>query len=74
MTMYKIFAETMLSKRLKYKRRKTLLRDLFENTISRVEGNRVILIRKPLHLWHLKRLITKLEQDKFLLKPYKIGA
>ena len=74
MTMYKIFAETMLSKRLKYKRRKTLLRDLFENTISRVEGNRVILIRKPLHLWHLKRIITKLEQDKFLLKPYKIGA
>lgn len=74
MTMYKIFAETMLSKRLKYKRRKTLLRDLFENTISRVEGNRVVLIRNPLHLWHLKRLITKLEQDKFLLKPYKIGA
>lgn len=74
MTMYKIFAETMLSKRLRSKRRKTLLRDLFENTISEVRGDKVLLRRNPQHLWHLKRILTKLEQDKFLSKPYKIKA
>lgn len=74
MTIYKIFTETMLSKRLRHKRRKTLLRDLFKNTISRVEKSKVLLLRRPLHLWHLQRIFTKLEQDKFLRKPYKIGA
>lgn len=74
MTMYKIFAETMLSRRLKFKRRKTLLRDLFENTVSGVQGDKVLLRRNPQHLWHLKRIVTKLEQNKFLSKPYKIRA
>ena len=74
MTMYKIFAETMLSKRLRSKRRKTLLRDLFENTISGVQGEKVLLRRKPQHLWHLKRIFAKLEQNTFLVRPYKIRA
>ncbi len=74
MTLYKIFTETMLSKRLRHKRRKTLLRDLFQNTISRVQKSKVILTRNPLHLWHLQRIFTKLEQDKFLSSVYRIGA
>ena len=74
MTMYQIFAETMLSKRLRSKRRKTLLRDLFENTISEVQGEKVLLRRTPKHLWHLKRISTKLEQNTFLVRPYKIAA
>lgn len=74
MTMYKIFAQKLLSLRLRTKRRKTLLRDLFENTIFHVENGKVVLRRNPQHLWHLKRLFTKLQQDKFLLKPYKIRA
>lgn len=74
MTIYQIFAETMLSKRLRSKRRKTLLRDLFENTISGVQGEKVLLRRTPKHLWHLKRIFTKLEQNTFLVHPYKIRA
>lgn len=74
MTLYKIFAETMLSERLKYKRRRTLLRDLFENTVSIVQGDQVQLHRNPLHLWHIKRIFNKLEQNTFLIKPYKIRA
>ena len=74
MTMYKIFAEVMLSKRLKSKRRKTLLRDLFANTVSGVQGDKVLLHRNPKHLWHLKRIFSKLEQNKFLAIPYKIRA
>ena len=74
MTMYKIFAETMLSKRLRTKRRKTLLRDLFENTIFSVQNGKVLLRRKHQHLWHLKRILNKLEQNTFLSKPYRIRA
>ncbi len=74
MTMYKIFAETMISKRLRSKRRRTLLRDLFENTIAEVQGKKVILRRTPKHLWHIKRIFTKLEQNSFLVRPYKIRA
>jgi hypothetical protein len=74
MTMYKIFTYTMLSKRLKTKRRKTLLRDLFENTIFYVQKQKVVLRRRPQCLWHLKRIMNKLEQNKFLTKTYKIAA
>lgn len=74
MTMYKIFAENMLPKRLRSKRRKTLLRDLFENTVLGIQGDKVLIRRDPQHLWHLKRILTKLEQDNFLRKPYKIRA
>lgn len=74
MTMYKIFAETMLSKRLRSKRRKTLLRDLFENTVSGVHDGKVLLRRNPQHLWHLKRIFGKLNQDDYLRNPYRIGA
>lgn len=72
MTMYKIFAQNMLSLRLRAKRRKTLLRELFENTISSVQNGKVILRRNPQHLWHLQRMFTQLEQDKFLTNPFKI--
>ncbi len=74
MSMYKIFAETMLSKRLRSKRRKTLIRDLFDNTVRGVQGDKVLLRQNPLYLWHLKRIFTKLEQNKFLRNPYKIRA
>jgi len=74
MTMYNIFAEGMLSKRLKFKRRKTLLRDLFENTILNVQNGKVVLCRNHQHLWHLKRILTKLKQNTFLIKPYKIAG
>lgn len=74
MTMYKIFAETMISKQLRSKRRKTLLRDLFENTIFEVQKNKVLLHRNPKHLWHLKRILSKMEQNKFLNIPYIIRA
>lgn len=74
MTMYKIFAETMLPKRLRSKRRKTLFRDLFENTIFYVQNDKVLLRRNHQHLWHLKRILNKLEQNTFLPKPYKIRA
>ena len=69
MTMYKMFTETMLSKRLRTKRRKTLLRDLFENTIFYVQGDKVLLRRNHQHLWHLKRILGKLEQNTFLPIP-----
>lgn len=72
MTIYKIFANSMLSKRLQTKRRKTLIRDLFENTIFHVLNNKVLIRHKPLSLWHLKRIMNKLEQNKFLTKPYYI--
>ncbi len=72
MTMYKIFAETILSKRLRNKRIRTLLRELFENTISRIQNQKVVLRRNPKHLWHLKRMFTKLQQNNFLMHPYEI--
>ena len=72
MTMYKIFTETMLSKRLRNKRIKTLLREFLENTISRVHKQKVVLCLRPKHLWHLKRMFTKLQQNSFLMNPYKI--
>ncbi len=74
MTMYKIFATSILSRRLRTKRRKTLFRELFENTISSVQNGKVILRRNPKHLWHLKRILNKLEQNRFLAKPYKIAG
>lgn len=74
MTMYKIFAHNMLSVRLKTKRRKTLFRELFENTIFCVENGKVILCHNPQHLWHLKRMFTKLEQNSFLSKPFRIAG
>lgn len=74
MTMYKIFGKSMLSKRLRAKRRKTLLRDLFQNTILYVQKEKVVLVLKHKHLWHLKRIFSKLAQDKFLIKPYEIKA
>jgi hypothetical protein len=74
MTITKIFGQKMLSKRLRSKRRKTLLRDLFENTILSVQGDQVELRLKPKCLWHLQRIFAKLEQNRFLSKPSKIGA
>ena len=74
MTAYKIFGETMLSRRLRSKRRKTLLYDVFKNTISGVQGKEVLLRRSPKHLWHIKRIFNKLEQNTFLVQSYKIRA
>ncbi len=74
MTITKIFGQKMLSKRLRSKRRKTLLRDLFENTVLCVQGEQVELRRNPKCLWHLRRIFTKLEQNRFLSKPFRIGA
>ena len=74
MTMYKIFGCRMLSKRLRYKRRTTLLREIFATTIARVENGIVVLCRKPKHLWHIQRIWGKLLQDDFLVKPFVIKA
>ena len=76
MTMYKIFGCCMLSKRLRYKRRATLLREIFATTIDRVENGIVVLCRRPKHLWHFQRIWGKLRQDdsfakRFVIKAYK---
>ena len=74
MTLFQIFGLKMLSKRLKPKRRKTLMRELFANTISYVRNQKVILTRNHQHLWHLKRILSKLDQNSFLMKPFRIVA
>lgn len=74
MTIFKIFAENMLSKRLRSMRRKTLLRYLFATTISHIRNQKVVLRPKHQHLWHLKRILSKLNQNSFLCKPFAIVA
>lgn len=74
MTMTKIFGEKMLPKHLRSKRRKTLLRDLFEDTILCVQSEKVVLRRNHKHLWYLQRIFAKLSLDEFLVQPYRIAA
>lgn len=74
MTMYKIFGCCMLSNRLRYKRRVTLLREIFATTIDRVENGIVVLCRRPKHLWHFQRIWGKLQQDYSLTKRFVIKA
>jgi len=72
MTMAKMFAYNLLPKRYKSLRLKTLIRRLFANTIFSVQGEKVHLLTKPKRLWHFKRIISKLGQNHFLIKPIKI--
>lgn len=74
MTMFKIFKQRVLPKRFRRMRRKTLLRELLATGITRIENNKVVLRRNHKHLWHLKRIFSKLEQDKFLQNPFKIAV
>ncbi len=72
MTIYKIFAQNFLSVRLKTRRLGSLLLDLFGKTVSHIKNCKVVLHARHKHLWHLRRIYNKLEQDTFLIKPYKI--
>ena len=72
MTMAKLFAENILPKSLRSLRLRTLIRHLFSNSISYIKSRKVHLAPRPKHLWHLKRIFTKLGQNRFLSKPFVI--
>ena len=65
MTMAKIFAWNTLPERFKRMRRKTLIRELFANTIAAIVERKVHLLPKAKYLWHFRRILAKINQNQF---------
>ena len=74
MTMAKLFVWDTLSVRYRKMRRKTLLRQLFGNTIKAIGGRKVYLLPKPKHLWHIQRTIAKINKSHFQAEPFVLRA
>lgn len=74
MTMAKIFAWNVLPKRHKKMRRKTLIQQLFANTLAYIDNRKVHLLTRPKRLWHTRRIFAKIDQNHFTDRPFVIRA
>ncbi len=72
MTMAKIFGCQMLPKSLRYMRRATLAREIFASAIVRSDNGIVVLRRRAKYLWHVQRILVKLNRNSSLSKPLQI--
>lgn len=74
MTMAKIFAFNILSKRFRTMYLRTIIQEFFSNSICHASDFKVHLAPKCKHLWHIRRIFVKITKNEFNSKPFTLVA